>query len=143
MWGPSVGVRSRCYCQYIFNKKEGRRQFSRCWRKVKPAAASATAVFVKGWKPKSDTVSGSKRQHRETEIPPKKKVLLAITLTALRCFQVPRNTESSDIATTVPTWWKIKVIIRKEGGVDGLEEMFFSLYFDIFLPWRLHTKGSF
>lgn len=45
VWGPSVGVRSHCYCQYIFNKKEGRMQFSRCWRQVKPAAASAAPLL--------------------------------------------------------------------------------------------------
>lgn len=100
--------------------------------------------FCKKWKPKSDTVSGSKHQDSESEIPEKKVILfwviLAITLTALRCFQVPRNTEGSDIVTIVPTSWKIKVNIRKERGV---ERDFFFLYFDIFLPWQLHTKGSF
>lgn len=86
--------------------------------------------FCKGWKPNSDTVSGSKHQDRESENPEKKVILfwviLAITLTALRCFQGPCNTKGSDIVTTVPTSWKLKVIIRKLWG--GLEEIFFSLF---------------
>lgn len=103
--------------------------------------------FCKGWKPKSDTVSGPKYQDRESEIPEKKVILfwviLAITLTALRCFQVPRNTKGSDIVTIVPTSWKIKVIIKKEKGGGGgvLEEIFFFLYFDIFLHGDFTQKG--
>lgn len=88
--------------------------------------------FCKKWKPKSDTVSGSKHQDSESEIPEKKVILfwviLAITLTALRCFQVPRNTEGSDIVTIVPTSWKIKVNIRKERGVER-DFFFFILIF--------------
>lgn len=65
-------------------------------------------------------------------------VIWAITLTALSHFQVPHNTEGSDMVTIVQTSWKIEVLEKKgEAGWD------FFPYFDIFLPWRLHTKGSF
>lgn len=66
-------------------------------------------------------------------------VILAITLTALRCFLVPRNTEGSDIVTIVPTFWKIKVIIRKERGEDW--KRFFFLILIFFFHGYFTQKG--
>lgn len=85
---------------------------------------NSPAVFVKDGNP-SLTPSQDPNARTERLKFHQKKVILAITLTALRCFQVPRNTESSDIVTTVPTSWKIKVIIRKEGGWMGWKRFFF------------------
>lgn len=72
VWWLSVGVRSQCYCQYIFNKKEGRNHFFQMLGKIQTCSCkcNSTAVFVEDGN-QSLTLSQDPNT-RESEIPEKK-----------------------------------------------------------------------